>query len=124
MQLYRCLNCTNDKGLPGKEFEAKNPECPVCQADGNLVVQLECIHFDPPSGKPGRGKRHAACNPKLKIGSMGVAGLMMSGEPSAVNCKACQATDAYRIEADLRGVPVIPAHLDKVVETPSSETKG
>ena len=113
MALFRCLNCTNAKGLPGREFEAGKPECPICHADLGAIVELEIIHYDPPSGKPGRGLRRAACDPTIKIGHAGPKGCMFSGEPSAVTCRACMATDVFRVNAELRGVPVIPAHLDQ-----------
>lgn len=111
-KLYRCYNCTGAKGMPGKDFEARRPQCPDCGATGEpTIVELAVIHFDPPSGIDSRGSNDAACNPGLRIFGKG-PNLMMSGVPSAVTCRACQATQLWRDAAEAAGIPTVPEHLD------------
>lgn len=92
MKLYRCLNCS-------AEFEADRPACAKCDIDPakdprdkDIVVPLVLIHFDPPGKRVGQGAGHAACDPKIRVGSPKCA---FSGEPTAVNCAACKATAVY-----------------------------
>lgn len=111
MGLFRCVSCVNPRtGLAGVEFDAGRPVCPTCSADGNLVVAMEVVHFDPPSGKPGRGLRRAACDEGLKVGRPNT---MFSGEPGAVTCKTCKATPVWELNADLWGIPVVPPEHDR-----------
>lgn len=91
MALFRCLNCR-------AEFEAAAPACAPCgldaaksPRDAELVVKLETIHFDPPSGVAGRGLNHAACDPRLTLGG----GRRFTGEPGSVTCAKCKQTEAY-----------------------------
>lgn len=109
MGLYRCYNCDGPKGMPGKDFEAAKPQCPECGATGNLVDEVATIHFDPPSGYRGRGSNDAACNPGIRIGPHHIH---MTGVPSAVTCRACQATQLWKDAAEAAGIPTVPAHLD------------
>ncbi len=88
MPLFRCLECR-------AKFEAAAPGCAACgidpaarREDEGVVVQLVVTHFDPPTKRAGRGKGHAACDPKVKVGRPGLA---FTGEPDAVNCPACKA---------------------------------
>lgn len=92
---FRCYDC-------GHEFEAegKAPACPECGAAGEqAIAKLETIHFDPPAVEPNpekphvrRGKHHAACDEKIKVGRGG----RFSGEPTAVTCAKCKATDVFK----------------------------
>ena len=101
MKLFRCLSCEDPVSRrPGVEFEAVGPTCPTC---GDAGVELECIHFDPPSGRPGKGLNHTACDPKIRLGR---PKLVMTGMPAAVTCRACRATQVWKLNAELQGVPV------------------
>lgn len=91
-RLYRCLVCT-------REFEADKPACEACGIDPatdprnkDVIVPLVTHHFDPPSKVPGRGLGHAACNPRLRIGTPKCA---FTGEPESVNCAACKASAQF-----------------------------
>jgi len=117
MKLFRCLNCAGESRERGAgEFAAESGVCRKCKLSGEHVVELECIHYDPPSGVPGRGMRHAACDDKIKIGQYG---LMMTGEPSAVTCRACMKSPVWKLNAALCGLPTTPATLDHVTEPPT-----
>lgn len=92
MPLFRCLNCS-------REFDAARPSCSACGLDPatnprhtDLFVPLLLHHFDPPTNVPGIGKGHAACDPAIKCGR---PGMMFTGEPGAVNCPKCKATEAF-----------------------------
>lgn len=93
MALYRCLPC-------GKNFEATRTndaplECPNCQAKGEAnSAPVVTIHYDPPSGQPGRGSNHAACDEKLTVGRSGMG---FSGEIAAVNCPKCRETPVFQL---------------------------
>lgn len=107
MKGWRCYNCNNDKGDPGLDFYGDKPICPKCGLDGTnqryrgLFAALKVIHFDAPdpalakgSGRHTRGIGHAACDPKLKVGTV-----QATGEPTVVNCPACRESQAW-IDAD------------------------
>lgn len=87
MPLFRCLNCN-------AEFEAPRAACAACELDAanprdaDYLMPLVTVHFDPPTKVAGRGKNHPACDPKLR-------GAVMTGEPSAVTCAACKASEAF-----------------------------
>lgn len=92
MPLFRCTACQG-------EFEAARPACAACgldpeadPRDKGAVVSLVTVHFDAPGRRPGVGVGHAACDPRLKVGRPRCA---FSGEPSAVNCPKCKATEAF-----------------------------
>lgn len=98
MPAYRCQNakCSTDPhGRLIFDFEADAPVCPTCGSDGrkdpNLVIKLVTVHFDPPSHVFGRGLGHPACNPKKSV-----RGVMATGDPGSVSCKACKASEAFR----------------------------
>lgn len=106
-RLFRCMNCRDpNTGLSGREFEAPagRPVCPHCgvgehHATAGLVVPLAVIHFDPPSGAPGKGKNYTACDPRQLIGVFGVtptAAFHATGVTSAVTCPACKETKEFR----------------------------
>jgi hypothetical protein len=106
MGLYLCFNCLNDKGVPGKPFEADLPVCP-CGVDGRspdmaaYVHKREVIHFDPPHAiLKGRGVRKVACT-----GAAVGTGQMASGHPAAVNCRKCQETAEYAKACEQFGEP-------------------
>ncbi len=108
MKMFRCYNCENAKGMPGLDFPADAPVCPNCGLDGRdpkfagLFAPLVCIHFDAPHAvAKNRGVGHAACDPKLPIGT--VRG---SGHPDAVSCPACRETEAF--QAAQKAVSVNP----------------
>lgn len=117
--LYRCYLCPGPKGTPGLDFTADKPVCPACGADpatdprdAGAVVRLEVLHFDPPSGRPHRGRGHAACNPALKVGAGGV---LATGEPSVVNCPACRAAAAWTLASGWSVPPAVPPAADVAV---------
>lgn len=90
--IVRCNNC---KG----EFESPTLACAKCgldpaknPRDAEWLVKLEVIHFDPPTNVAGRGKNHAACDPKLTLGG----NRRFTGEPVAVTCAKCKASDVYK----------------------------
>lgn len=92
LKLWRCLQCK-------AEFEAAKPACAACgidpaadPRDADLITELTLIHFDPPGKRPGRGAGHAACNSGLKTGH---PRCQFSGEPTAVNCAKCKASEVY-----------------------------
>ncbi len=90
MPTLRCCACQNEWDTPAAR--GVTPKCPGCGAGPAVIAPVECVHFDPPSGTPGRGVNVAACNPKLRVGP----GCRATGEPDAVTCKACKATEIYR----------------------------
>ncbi len=94
MKLFRCYNCK-------REFEAAAPACTPCgidpvahPRDAGIVVPLVLHHFDPPGRRPGVGLNHAACDPKIKAGTRGLA---FTGEAEHVNCPKCKLTEAYKL---------------------------
>ncbi len=99
MPTFRCYDCRHEFEVDG----AKLSECPECGASGDSrIAKLEVIHFDPPAVEPSpdrphirRGKHHAACNEKLKVGR----GARFSGETGAVTCEECKATEAFQAVA-------------------------
>jgi len=115
MRLFRCRNCN-------REFRADVPACEACgldaakdPRDAELVVPLALIHLDPPTHVEGRGRGHAACDPKLKAAAKdpralapGEPVVMFTSEPTAANCPACKVTPEYA--AALAGeTPVRPS---------------
>lgn len=93
MKMFRCLQCN-------REFEAEKPACVECgvdsqkdPADRGIVQEIAMIHFDPPSRRPGQGLGYAACDSKKKIGT---PKCQFTGEPTAVTCKACQESEAFK----------------------------
>lgn len=88
--LIRCGNCT-------REFEAPKLACEPCgldattnPRDADILTELVAIHFDPPTRIKGRGKNHAACDPKLRAGAVRV-----TSAPTAVTCTACKASKEF-----------------------------
>ena len=122
MGLYRCMNCDNPKGLPGKDFEGPKEQCPDCGALPPSVIERATIHFDPPSGIRDRGSNDAACNPGLRIHS-GNQNMMMSGHPAAVTCPACKQTRLWKDAAEVMGIPMVPPDKDVPVTIHLGETK-
>jgi hypothetical protein len=113
VKLWKCWNCTDDRGNPGKDFAGTEPVCPGCGLDArtpdgkDAVVARATIHLDPPHPvrrNKGTGKR--ACDGK-PVGTG-----MASGVPDAVTCPACRATAAYRAAADEFGDGATPAEAD------------
>lgn len=107
MPLYRCLNCLR---------EAESPTCEPCgldsakdPKDARSIVELCILHFDPPHPTVrGRGLGHAACDPRMKVGT----GAMYTGEKSVVNCPACKESSAFTSKgtpaATMLEMPVVP----------------
>lgn len=94
MKRWRCVNQYCEQ----TDFKAEKPICPQCQLDTSLpryqglVIELATIHFDPPDERyPLRGMNHLACNP-----SKGIAGFIVTGVHSVVNCEACQETEVFK----------------------------
>lgn len=97
MKLWKCYNCPSSSGVPGRDFTAATPVCPACGLDGtdkrlnHLIVPCKIIHFDAPHPiAKDRGVGVLACGTPWK------GGLRVSGDPVAVNCPACVASESYR----------------------------
>ena len=94
MPLFRCANCH-------RTFEAEYHYCAKCDINSlaeprysGIVQRLKTIHYDPPDPKvKGKGQGKYACNGRPVRGTEHEAA---TGEPGAVNCEACKATDAYQ----------------------------
>jgi hypothetical protein len=125
-KLYRCYACTNERGIPGLDFEGEKPVCPKCEIDGSnkrfesLIVIREVIHFDAPIDHPTlryeMGVNHAACDAKISSASNWKA----SGDPRAVTCPHCRDTKVFKdAEAGIDTRGVIPER-DTVVESATS----
>lgn len=96
MPKYLCMNCTNDKGTPGKPFAADVPKCP-CGVDGTLpeyaafIVPQAVLHYDPPHAiLKGKGTNKAACDGKP------VQGRYATGDPREVNCDQCKEKKVWK----------------------------
>jgi hypothetical protein len=99
MRLWRCYNCPNDKGVPGRDFMAEpaEPVCPKCSLSGKdprfgkRIVPLKTVHFDPPHptvAEAGTGK--------LACGQAWKADTRATGHAGTVNCPACRVTDEFK----------------------------
>lgn len=113
MKLWKCWNCEDDRGNPGRDFEADGPVCPACGLDGrtpdgrDAVVARAVVHLDPPHPvrkAKGTGKRPCDGKP------VGVG--MATGHPAAVTCPACRASAAFKALADDFGDGAVPAEAD------------
>lgn len=111
-RLYRCYLCGGHEFMAATGADPVCPSCGTSQRDpraGGMIATLEVIHFDPPATVKGgaralapntRGARllagfglgHAACNPAEKVSGGG----RFTGEPLAVTCPACKASDAFK----------------------------
>jgi len=101
-KFFRCYNCNDPKGVPGRDFvaDAAKPVCPNCTLDGtrgsqhaNMIVALRTMHYDAKHGiVKCRGKNVPACGAKR------LETTAMTGDPNAVNCLACQATEVFKAE--------------------------
>ncbi|WP_020474925.1 hypothetical protein [Zavarzinella formosa] len=97
-KLYRCYNCSDDKGMPGRDFAADKPVCPKCGLDGSpgsrfasKIVALRTIHLDPPHPTvKSAGTGQPACGVP-RLGSMA-----MTGDPNVVNCPKCRETPEWK----------------------------
>lgn len=106
MRLFRCRNCN-------REFRADVPACEACGLDAakdprdeGVVVEMVTIHFDPPTKVVGRGQGHAACDPRIKVGTPGV---VFTGDRGVANCEACKTSVAFaRADESLIGMAAIP----------------
>ena len=93
---YICLNCPNDKGIPGKKFWASEPVC-SCGVDmrlpeyRNFIAPVACIHFVPPHPViRNRGTGHRRCD-GVSIRTHPKTQELATGSPEVVNCPACRA---------------------------------
>lgn len=100
-KLFRCYNCLDDKGTPGRDFTATgSPVCPDCTLDGtpgkehaNMIVPLRTLHYDPKHHVVKcRGTGAPVC------GAPRISGIAMTGNPNVVNCPACMATETFKTE--------------------------
>lgn len=98
---WKCYNCGPVPA--GSDFAAADPVCPDCGADGRtpegagVVLPRTVIHLDPPHPVyRGKGLKHLACQPAVKVGT---GGRMATGDPRQVSCPACQRTEAYQAAA-------------------------
>lgn len=102
-KFFRCMNCLDDKQIPGRDFVAESaPVCPKCGLDGspgkqhaNLIIPLRTVHFDPPHPTvKNRGVNVPLCGVPF------VGGMAMTGDPNVANCPNCKAhADFERIKA-------------------------
>lgn len=98
-KIFKCYNCENDKGVPGKDFVAEVPKCPTCGLDGtdkhvaHLIVTCRLIHFNPPHPiAKGVGSKDLACGASPM-------NAQVTKEIVAANCPACLASEAGRAAA-------------------------
>lgn len=105
---YRCqsMSCSEDPaGRLIFDFWAEKPICPKCGVDAakmpHVVIQLEVVHFDPPSKVFGRGQRIVACTRR----GYGASNVIVTGNPTSVNCPECKATKEWRDIAEAWGLP-------------------
>lgn len=133
---YRCQNqdCSEDPaGRLIFDFWAEDPVCPKCQADqrhpkrGVLIVELEVIHFDPPSKYRGLGLGHLACNSAYQPGQLlGGKHVMATGDPGSVNCPNCRESDFWK-EAKKASSGMVPPAADLLLNIDAGKqtvTKG
>lgn len=113
MKLWKCWNCHDDRGNPGKDFAAAEPVCPGCGLDArtpdgkDAVVARAVIHLDPPHPvRRNKGTGARPCDGK----PVGVG--MASGVPAAVTCPACRATAAFGTLAEDPGDQTVPTDVD------------
>jgi hypothetical protein len=98
MPYFRCYVCNQPHG---REFEAREGECPECGARAPAVVQLTLVHFihqkkgGPVGGQHGR-RWAMACQPDKPNQNFKHAPQPMSPEPSAVTCPACIQTGPFQ----------------------------
>ena len=114
MGLYRCYSCTDSRGCPGKMFESQGipgqaPVCPTCGCgatprEAANILPVVTIHLDVPSGKPGIGLGHAACDSRLKVG---MPRMQFTGEPAVVTCVACCRTPAFKLVNSLSEFQIV-----------------
>ena len=143
-KLFRCMNpkCQALNLAMGRfwaEASETNPAvCPQCKIVGkantkfgHLIVRLTIVHFDPPSEIPGIGLNVRACDQdKIIQVSEGGNGIpnhyhVGSGSVRAVNCPACQASEAYqqvlRIEQDEDAPSQAEAAFERIKESALSK---
>lgn len=114
--MYRCQNqeCSNDAhGRLIFDFEADEPVCPKCEADGRLpeykavVLSLVVLHFIHPDKRGAiitpNGRQRVACMPDSVLD-----GIRGTASPPVVNCKACKDTPAYRKATGGKVPEVVP----------------
>lgn len=109
-RFWRCYNtpCADKPGTPGHDFMAVDPVCDKCGIDRRdprftqIITPVVVVHYDPPSPVDGVGQRTLACTGKP------IAGFRATGDPEAVNCPACQASEAWQANYAKRQVD--PAH--------------
>ena len=102
MGLWRCqnLDCSTDPhGRCIFDFEAERPVCPKCGGDmrknPNAVIELQIIHFEEIGSTIANmsyGTGELACDPGNDI----ISGTRRSSAPTAVTCKECRKTAAWR----------------------------
>lgn len=124
MRIFRCLNqeCSeHPHGRPGFDFQAatdKMPdgsplECPKCGSEALVPVLPVHLLVKDKAGpiKTGLGRRTIACRPDIKT----ISG-RLTGEPAAVTCPSCQASEAYKaLESEIR---VLDEHEIPDIGTP------
>lgn len=112
-KLWRCVNpdCSSDPDVPGRDadFEAAEGECPKCRRSGPAAVVevarvcLLVFAGDGPIRTP-HGGRRVACKPDARRHPR-----YATGEPAAVSCPACKATDDFaRLSAPDAGPQDVP----------------
>ncbi len=107
MQLLRCQNenCSTDKhGRLIFDFQVEDHEPPVCPTCGTdmrerpeFIVRRKLMHYDPPHARlKGRGKNEAACG---RTGWESDDRTGYTGDPGAVTCDRCKATEVWAANA-------------------------
>ena len=105
--MYRCHVCEPEANQLGTDFEANKPICPRCGTDGTnarfqkYITERVVLHFDAPTHIPDLGVGYIACNPSQRVPAG--AHLRFTGDPGAVSCPACRATEAW-VKASAKGV--------------------
>jgi len=111
---FKCLNCLDEQGMPGKVVPGDIPLC-ACGVDGrlpeykNYIFARVSTHFDAPHDVlRGRGCGKRACDDKSTTGE----NVSSSGHTAAVTCEQCMKTDSYKKWAAIQGTPTIPEEHD------------
>lgn len=134
MRHWRCCNpnCSGRTGGPldGYSFFSPKRVCPECGASENTVVAIATHHLIVPNNEGPIvglfGTRHAiACNPTRTLASLHGVLESATAEWSAVTCRKCLSTDAWRKLLQERGQPFLQQiNFDMMVPGLSPEVQA
>lgn len=117
MNHYLCLNCADDKGIPGKKFWSDTAKC-SCGVDATVpelasyLKKLVLMHYDPPHPVlHGRGTNKKLCDGQ-SVHTLVPAKESYTGDPSCVTCPLCKAHAKFPANVD---VPHVVSDGDYVV---------